>query len=91
MEERKYKKRLLTGEASTQADPSLRKNYEKEQKEELVVQRSSVLKLTNIYTAAMKAVMTGFAFIGAISLLRPELRLILFKIAAEAIREIKGF
>lgn len=39
----------------------------------------------------MKTVMGVFAMIGAISILRPELRTVLIGLLAEAIRELQGF
>lgn len=90
--EGKYKQRLMSaGRPTDGAVPSLKEQYEEKKKEELVVQKRAVMKLSQLYTAIVRAVMAALALIGGISLARPELRTILAEILLEAIREIKGF
>lgn len=82
---------MSAGRPTDGAGPSLKEQYEEKKKEELIVQKSTVMKLSQIYTAIVRAVMAALALIGGISLARPELRTILAEIILEAIREIKGF
>lgn len=92
MEGNKYKQRFISAGCPKDGDrPSLKEQYEEKKKEELVVQKSAVVKLSRIYTAIVRAVMAALALIGGISLTRPELRTILAEIFLEAVREIKGF
>lgn len=87
-----YKKRLLTAKPDQDnEDPSLKNRYEKQKKEELTVERREFVTLRNLYLRAMKTIMGIFALIGAIALLRPELREILIGLLAEAVRELQGF
>lgn len=88
--EGKYKQRLIS--AGRHADgPSLKEQYEEKEKKELVVQKSVVMKLSQIYTAIVRAVMATLALVGGVSLVRPEMRQVLAGILLEAVREIKGF
>ena len=73
------------------SEQDLREQYGGEEKEELVVQRRTIVKLSQAYQAVAGAVMTALALVGAVSLLRPELREVLAEIILEAVREIKGF
>lgn len=86
-----YKKRLLTAKPDQEEEPSLKKRYEVKPKEELTVQSSGFIRLRKLYFNVMKTVMGIFAMIGAISLLRPELRTVLIGLLAEAVRELQGF
>lgn len=87
-----YKKRLLTAKSDQEEEePSLKKRYEAKPKEELTVQSSGFIRLRKLYFNVMKTVMGIFAMIGAISLLRPELRTVLIGLLAEAVRELQGF
>lgn len=87
-----YKKRLLTAKPNqAEEEPSLKKRYEAKPKEELTVQSRGFIRLRKLYFNVMKTVMGVFATIGAISILRPELRTVLIGLLAEAIRELQGF
>ena len=55
------------------------------------MQKSAVMKLSQIYTAIIRAVMSALALVGGVSLVRPEMRQVLAGIVLEAVREIKGF
>ena len=81
--------------AYTVKDRDLKRNfkeqYEEKEKKELVVQKSVVMKLSQIYTAIVRAVMATLALVGGVSLVRPEMRQVLAGILLEAVREIKGF
>lgn len=88
--ERKYKQRTLVSDSCGEKDPSL-KRYEEGPKRELVVHRSSVLRASNICFTILKSIMAVFAFLGAVSLVRPDLRAILLEIIEEAVREISIF
>lgn len=70
---------------------NLRERYEKERKEELVIQRQSVVKLSRACSAVAGALMAALALAGVVSLASPELRAILAEIILEAVREMKGF
>lgn len=88
----RYKLRLVSaGWPAEGGGTSLKEQYREEKKEDLVVQNSAVVKLSQAYSAAVKAVMAALALVGVVSLARPELRQILAEILLEAIREIKGF
>lgn len=89
METKKYKKRLNTREIQNE-DPSLKHKYQKEEKKELTVHKSSVLRISGIYSWTVKTVMAIFALIGFVSILRPELRMILAELFVEAYREIRS-
>lgn len=90
--EEKYKQRLMSAGRPIDGDePSLKEQYEEKEKKELVVQKSAVMKLSQIYTAIIRAVMTALALVGCVSLVRPEMRQVLAGILLEAVREIKGF
>ena len=90
MEEGKYKRRFMAAEAPAAGEVDLKEQYEERKKEELVVQRRSVVKLSKAYSAVAGAVMAALALIGAVALARPELRAILAEIILEAVREIRG-
>lgn len=86
-----YKKRLLTAKPDQEEEePSLKKRYEEKPKEELTVQSRGFIRLRKLYFSVMKTVMGIFAMIGAISILRPELRTVLIGLLAEAVRELQG-
>lgn len=86
-----YKKRLLTAKPDQEEEePSLKKRYEEKPKEELTVQSRGFIRLRKLYFNVMKTVMGIFAMIGAISILRPELRTVLIGLLAEAVRELQG-
>lgn len=87
----KYKRRILGAEKHDTDTESLKEQYEVEEKQELVVQRRSVMKLSKVYSAVAGALMAVLALVGVISLLRPELRAIMAEIVMEAVREIQGF
>lgn len=90
--EGKYKQRLMSAGHPIDGDePSLKEQYEEKEKKELVVQKSAVMKLSQIYTAIIRAVMSALALVGGVSLVRPEMRQVLAGIVLEAVREIKGF
>lgn len=90
--EGKYKQRLMSAGRPADGDgPSLKGQYGEKEKEELVVPKSAVMKLSRIYTAVIRAVMAALALVGGVSLVHPELRQILAGILLEAVREIKGF
>ena len=88
----KYKGRILTQKAEEkESDPSLKNRYEKPEKQELVMEARFVLKIKKVYQAVMKTLLGICAFVGVISLLRPELRTILLEFIAAAINELRGF
>ena len=90
--EGKYKQRLISAGRHADGDgPSLKEQYEEKEKKDLVVQKSVVMKLSQIYTAIVRAVMATLALVGGVSLVRPEMRQVLAGILLEAVREIKGF
>jgi len=91
MAEGKYKRRFMTVETPHTGEVDLKEQYEEKKKEELVVQRRSVVKLSKAYSAMAGAVMAALALIGAVALVRSELRAILAEIILEAVREIRGF
>ncbi len=91
MEERKYKQRFMAAGSHMAGEPSLKEQYEEEKKEELVVQKRAVVKLSQVYSAVTGAVMAALALIGIVSLVCPELRAVLAEIILEAVREIRGF
>ena len=82
---------MSAGRPADGGSPSLKEQYEEKKKKELVVQKSVVVKFSQIYTAIIHAAMAALALIGGVSLMRPELRTILAEILFEAVREIKGF
>lgn len=91
-QEGKYKLRFVfASQPAKGGGTSLKEQYEEEKKEELIVQNSTVVKLSQAYSAVVKAVMAALVLVGVVSLVRPELRQILAEILLEAIREIKGF
>ncbi len=81
----------MAAEKSTAGEADLKEQYEEKKKEELIVQRRAVVKLSRVYSAVAGAVMTALALIGTVALARPELREILAEIILEAVREIRGF
>ena len=88
----KYKQRLMSAGRPADGDrPSLKEQYEEKEKKELIVQKSVVMKPSQIYTAVIRAVMAALALVGGVSLVRPEMRQVLAGILLEAVREIKGF
>lgn len=90
--EGKYKQRLMSAGRPADGDGlSLKEQYEEKEKKELVVQKSAVMKLSQVYTAVVRTVMAALALVGGVSLARPELRQVLAGILLEAVREIKGF
>lgn len=90
MEERKYKQRFMAASRPAASGQDLKERYEEKKKEELVVQKQSVIKLSQVYSAFAGAFMAALALVGAVSLVRPELREILIEIILEAVREIRG-
>ena len=91
MENKKYKKRLeVRREELPKTEPSLKEAYAKEDRVELIVGRSSIRKISDIYATILHIIMVIFAFVGIISILRPDLRQILFELVIEAIREIRS-
>ena len=91
MDEGKYKRRFMGAEKSDTETANLQEQYEEEKKDELIVQRRSVVKLSQVYSVIAGAVMAVLALVGAVSLLKPELRAIMAEIILEAVREIQGF
>ncbi len=89
--EGKYKRRLMTTGQFIADGQDLREQYEEEKKEELIIQRRSVVKLAGVCSVMMKIAMAVLALAGVMSLAHPELQTILIEIVLEAVREIKGF
>lgn len=77
MEKTKFKQRLMRSAAQetlAENNTSLKERFEEQEKEELTVERQSVLKLQTVWQMFLSVIGAAFALIGVINLIHPALR-----------------